>query len=338
MPQPSTAYWTPRRRLIAAGMLLAIGGFAAFVIYQGLWGHPWRDRPRADGALATPFNLSNLTVAQHQLHFGTYPDAIPALTDPKPVPVADAHFVSDASRVIGVTIHGQSRAYALALLNWHECVNDTLGEVPIAVIFCPLCDSASVVDRRLDDKLYTFGISGMLYHSNVLLYDHQDRGLWSQLGLRAISGPHAGRSLVHLAGWTMTQFGPWKQAHPDSTIVSFETGHQRDYTVNPYADYLASPALARPLDRLAKNAPVIGVRIGNRARAYPVNAISERLTDQLGERAVVIEADRVSGTVRVTEAPKEAAVVYTFWFAWKAFYPDTEVWAEPTNIEPAAAP
>ena len=118
-------------------------------------------------------------------------------------------------RIIGVSLGGQDRAYPFRALMYHEAVNDEVGGVPIAVVYCPLCDSVTVVDRRLAARIYTFGVSGLLYNSNVLLFDRTDDALWSQVGLTAISGPNAGRSLSHLP-WEITTAGDWRTRHADS--------------------------------------------------------------------------------------------------------------------------
>ena len=280
------------------------------------------------------FDLSNLTVpASEILSGGPGKDGIPALTDPAVVPVADAGFLALADRVIGVRIGDEARAYPLRLLMWHEAVNDSLAGVPIAVIYCPLCDSVSVIDRRLDGRTYTFGISGLLLNSNVLLYDRTDDALWSQVGLTAISGPNVGRTLRHLP-WELAAFGGWRTANPKATVVTFDTGYDRAYGQPAYGDYFRNDQLLYPLvredRRLPRKDPIVGVKIGATTRAYPVRAILKAtdgiVRDTIEGQEIVLQADRESLTVRVVEAPPEAVVVYTFWFAWGAFHPETEIY------------
>jgi len=297
------------------------------------------DASPQDRPLLRQFNTDRLTLPVDQIHRGGPPkDGIPSLTDPDTKPVNDARFDA-GSRVAVVTLNEQTRGYPFPILNWHEAVNDTLGDVPLAVIYCPLCDSVSVVDRRLktDDgktKVLEFGISGLLYNSNVLLYDRQDEALWSQVGLEAVSGPHAGRSLDHLPFRIMTS-ARFRDQHPDATVLTTDTGHHRNYRRNPYTQYFATDRLMFPVkredDRLPKKEPVLGIRVGDRAKAYPVAAIRQAndgvVEDQLGEHRIVLRADE-HGTVAIDRAPEEAQVVHTFWFTWAAFHPQTAVFGE----------
>jgi len=151
------------------------------------------DVPSIGGAGESQFDLRNLTIPMDQLlHGGPPKDGIPALTEPKTVRVARADFLLPDDRIVAVTKNDESRAYPIRLLNWHEIVNDTLGGVPIAVVYCPLCDSVTVVDRRMDGAALEFGVSGMLYQSNVLMYDRTHNALWSFIR----SGSHGLRRIL----------------------------------------------------------------------------------------------------------------------------------------------
>ena len=332
------AYWNTHRRLIVVVIIflpLVVVGLLLCSGAIGLRGHLRLTPPVGDAhapaPLAWPFDLTGLTIdRQHIQVGGPTKDGIPSLTAPISVPIVNAELLSDQARVVGVTVHGQSRAYPLDVLNWHECINDMLGGVPIAIIYCPLCDSVSVVDRRLDDQILEFGISGLLYNSNVLLYDRQDHALWSQIGFTALSGPHAGRRLNHLTNWSLGRFNQWETAHPDSSVVSLKTGWTRPYQHTPYADYFKNDHTWFPLDavdnRMPKKTPVIGVWTGQKARAYPVDIIDGELTDRIAGQPIVLRRDRNLGTVHIVKAPPSAAVMHSFWFAWYAFYPETEVY------------
>lgn len=331
MDEKRLTYWTSSRRLLAMAMIAMGLAVPAVLSWQS-------DRDTATPAAAAErkndFNLTNLQVPAERLLSGGPPkDGIPALVDPQVVKAVDADFLRPDDRVVGVVIDDQARAYPLNVLNWHEVINDRLGGVPIAVIYCPLCDSVSVVDRRLGDRTYTFGISGLLLNSNVLFYDRIDQALWSQVGLRAISGPNAAKSLKHLP-WELTTFKDWSVKHSESTVVSFNTGHERDYARNPYADYFATDELmfpVEPLDnRLPKKERVIGVAVGKTAKAYPLRSIQQAaggtIRDVVAGKSVVLKLEP-SGAVKVVEAPAETKVVHTFWFAWAAFHPETDVFA-----------
>ena len=283
--------------------------------------------PTASDAL-DQFNTVDLGVSREAIVSGGPPkDAIPALTDPRTAPASRADFMNDRDRVVSVTLAGQSRAYPIKILNWHEAINDELGGVPIAVVYCPLCDSVSVMDRQLDGVTLDFGISGLLYNSNVLFFDRTDNALWSQVGMAAISGPNAGRSLRHLP-FEIVRFGAWKDQHPGSTVVDIDTGYRRRYEKNPYADYYNDQRLRFPVDpideRMRPNVPVIGVKIGDTARAYPVSRIQQspggQVRDVIGGQQLVLTRDPALGRIAITQAPDDALMVHTFWFAWAAFH------------------
>ncbi len=342
-------YWTAGK--ILAGLWMAVVAFAIVAVVQ------WDDVTRLMGAAAhgedgtgagravfaaqsvgEAFDMENLQVPRERVRSGGPPkDGIPSLTDPKTAPVGDADFMRPDDRVVGVTINGESRAYPIKVLNWHECYNDTLGGVPIAVVFCPLCDSVTVVDRRLNGKTHEFGISGLLYNSNVLLYDRQDDALWSQAGLIAISGPNAGKSLKHLTAWRISRFEDWRDSHPDSTVATLDTGYYSAdrYNATAYASYFTTDELMFPVEptseRFKNKFPVLGVRVGEVTKAYPLTAIAAapagRVEDVVNGERVVLESDGTPAGVRVVEAPEGSQTIHTFWFAWYAFHPDTAVYA-----------
>ena len=337
--------WTPARIVIGCVLVLGMVIPMGYLVMRELGYHasavlPFasaQSRPGEGAQGASPlnqFDTSDLRVDQSKILSGGPPkDGIPAITDPSLISAEDADYLSDESRVVSVTVEDKTRAYPLNILNWHEIINDELGGVPIAVVYCPLCDSVSVVDRRLAGKTLEFGVSGLLMNSNVLLYDRTDESLWSQVGLTAISGPHAGESLRHLDSWAIVAFDPWKRKHPDGRVVSADTGHRRDYRRNPYGQYFANDQTMFPVsptdDRYPNKMRVIGVQHGDAVRAYPLQAVREategRLSDTINGEPLVLQTQPGTGNVSVVEAPKDAAVVHTFWFAWYAFHPNTQV-------------
>ncbi len=300
------------------------------------------NNPRRDPLRA--FDTTGLTIQRKQIRSGgPRKDGIPSLTDPKTVPVKEAQYQAKG-RVVIVTVNKVTRGYPIAILNWHEAINDVLGKVPIAVIYCPLCDSVSVVDRRMEGQTLEFGISGLLHNSNVILYDRKSNALWSQIGLKAVSGPHVGKSLKHLP-WQLARYADFRRQYPDATVVSTNTGHRRDYERNPYQAYFATDQLMFPVarrdDRLKPKTIVVGMRLGEVVRAYPVEAIRQAdggtISEDLGDSQIVLKAYR-NGGVAVVNAPKDAMVVHTFWFAWAAFHPGTSVYGQKaTRQQPAAS-
>ena len=142
------------------------------------------------------FDLSNASIPIEKiLHGGPPRDGIPALDDPKFVNANHADFIQAGDRVLGVARNGIAKAYPINILNWHEIVNDQFGDEGIAVTFCPLCGTGMAFKADIQGKIRDFGVSGLLYNSDVLLYDRDSESLWSQIAREAVSGPLLGTSL-----------------------------------------------------------------------------------------------------------------------------------------------
>jgi len=260
-------------------------------------------------------------------------DGIPALDAPKTLEASAAPWEDD-ERVIGVALGGEARAYPLAILVWHELVNDTLGGRPILVSYCPLCATGIVFDRRIRGRDRSFGVSGLLYRSDLLLYDRETESLWSQISAEAVTGPSVGARL-QLIRSSVTTWGAWKAAHPASRVLTRETGHRRPYGETPYGDYAQSPGLLFPVPADARyhpKMPTLGLRIaGGPARAYPAEEVLRaggRVREGFAGHAVTVRFDGEEGLFQV-EAPAEVEVVEGYWFAWAAFHPETEVFRAP---------
>lgn len=278
------------------------------------------------------FDLSNLTVPAEEIRSGGPPkDGIPALTNPTLIAAKDATYLRPEDRVIGFVAGDETRAYPLKILNYHEIVNDRVGELPIAITYCPLCDSVAAFDRRTPLGERNFGVSGLLYNSNVLLYDRDGRrdSLWSQLRAEGISGPAAARSLTPLP-LELTTWQDWRQRYPQTKVLSGRTGHRRDYDQNPYAGYFAGADLMFPVrptsDRLPAKARVLGVWTEGAARAYPESAFAgepAQIEDRLEGKRVVVEYRPDARSLRIVEADDGVHWMYAFWFGWYAFHPET---------------
>lgn len=283
-------------------------------------------------------NLSNLQIRRNEIHSGgPGKDGIPSLTNPKFVPAAQAAFMKPDDRVAGVVIDGAAKAYPLKILDFHEAVNYRIGDVSFAVTYCPLCDSAAVFDRRLKDRTVELGISGLLYNSNVLLYDRKHPSgevLISQLARQEISGATAGTELT-LLPLELTTWRDWAERYPQTLVLSPQTGHQRDYSGRVYAEYFRSPRLMFPVSRQDNRLPakmrVLGVTAGDASRAYPITAFDGAdapvgVRDELGGKHITLRFDPEHGSLRVVEADEDVEWLYSFWFAWAAFHPDTDVY------------
>lgn len=298
----------------------------------------------ASAASAAPerngFRLEPSSVPVSEILSGGPPrDGIPALQDPERVPREKAPW-DDDEMVIGVERNGEAAAYPIAILVWHELVNDTLGGDPVLVSYCPLCGTGMVFDRRVDGKARRFGVSGLLYQSDMLLYDHETESLWSQIRSEAVTGKALGSRLSLLRS-RMTSWGDWKATHPMTTVLSRRTGHSRAYGRSPYGDYATSKELYFPVDfdrRHHPKMPTLGLRLRDgTARAYPAAelvAAGGSVRDRFAGRSVRISYDPDRQTFSA-EAPDDVEIVEGFWFAWMAFHSESSVFTAPKS--PAAA-
>ena len=167
---------------------------------------------------------------------GPPPDGIPSIDDPQFARPADVDFLDDDEPVLSLDLDGDVRAYPVQILIWHEIVNDTVGGVPVAVTYCPLCNSALAYDRRVDGRVVEFGTSGSLWNSALVMYDRQTESLWSHFTGQAIAGELTGTELVD---YPLTTIGwaEWRDRHPDGIVLTRDTGSERDYGRNPYPGY-----------------------------------------------------------------------------------------------------
>lgn len=291
------------------------------------------------------YNLADLRIPKEQIHTLLPRDAIPALTDPKLESLGEATWLADDARVIMVVHGNEVVAVPLQILDWHEVVNLTVGGEPIAATYCPLCDSATVFSREItpaaggEPVVLEFGVSGALYNSNVLMYDRRDKGLWSQLGMEAVSGPLSGTTLEMLPV-QVESFTSLRRDHPNAMIVSRDTGHQRAYGRSPYTSYFTAEGLMVPVASHGKALPRktlgLGVSVGDEAWFIPVDAIEDEFV--LATPAGEVRAIRTAAGVSVATAPQAARTAQTFYYAWSAFFPNTEVLQEEHSANAASTP
>ena len=284
------------------------------------------------------FPIDPNSIDADEIQSGGVPrDRIPALLDPKTAPASDFEW-SDDELVIGVAMGGEARAYPYSMLVWHELVNDRVGGKPILVSYCPLCATGIVFDRTLDGKVRRFGVSGLLYRSDLLMYDHETESLWSQISAEAVTGPSQGQRLTPMRA-RIVPWKVWRADHPDTTALTSGTGHRRNYRRQPYGDYATSERVmfGPPVDRrYHPKTLTVGVRLpGGASRAYPADEIVRaggRVEDLFDGRRVAIDYDPEARFFHV-EAPHDVEVVEGYWFAWVAFHPDTSVFVAKRKTE-----
>ncbi len=211
---------------------------------------------------------------------GPPPDGIPPIDDPKFIPVAGVDFLAENEPVMAVDVGGDARAYPVQILIWHEIVNDTVGGVPLAVSYCPLCNSAVAYDRRVDGRVMSFGTSGLLWNSALVMYDRQTETLWSHFNGEAIVGMLTGTELETFPVATVS-WGVWRDAHPDGLVLSRDTGFDRNYGSNPYPGYddiTSEPFLFEgEVDgRFTAMTRVVGIERDSEALAVPLVLLREQ--------------------------------------------------------------
>jgi len=266
-------------------------------------------------------------------------DAIPPLDEPKYVSSDNATWLSPDDIVLGVEFSGDARAYPTNILNWHEIVNDTIGGHDVVITFCPLCYSGIVFDRYLDGKLLSFGNTGALYESAMVMYDRETESYWYQVGGVAIKGQYAGKTLTILPS-ELTRWIDWQERHPNTKVLSLNTGYKRDYFIDNYvrSGYHAKntpPAFPVSIqdDTLSTKEKIVGIEINGQFKAYPVELLRGRsIADFFNGKNLLIEGNDtgVSATISLLDNGEynPAPQINTFWFAWFAAHPSTVVYTE----------
>lgn len=281
------------------------------------------------------FDLGNSILPVAQIKAGGPPkDGIPALTNPAFIDAKAADYLQPQDRILGISLDGIARAYPIAILNWHEIVNDQIKGRKFAVTYCPLCGTGVVFDASSGGQALEFGVSGLLYNSDVLLYDRDSESLWSQIMGQAISGRFVGTKLNSLPV-THTSWQDWQQQHPNTQVLSTNTGYGRDYSRNPYGGYDQSRQLFFEVSHQAPDEYhpkelVVGVEIDGLFKAYPFIELDRqglpRFSDVVNGRSLDFSWDSKNRSVTISDDKGDAiAGIQGFWFAWYAFHPQTQV-------------
>lgn len=207
---------------------------------------------------------------------GVIQDGIPPLRDPKMLTASQANYLEDDHIVFGIEVNGDARAYPKRILAWHEMFTDTVGDLSVTGVYCTLCGTVILYKNLHKNKEYRLGTSGFLYRSNKLMYDQDTQSLWSTLEGKPVVGPlvDKGIQLDYLSVVTTT-WGEWKRLHPETTVLSLNTGHKRDYGEGvAYQDYFSN-------DELMFNVPSIDKKLKNkqsilavRLAQYPYDPIA----------------------------------------------------------------
>lgn len=315
--------------------------------------------PTSIAALPVQYDFAEL---RDEVRSGGPPkDGIPAIDDPIFESATKAsRWLDDAEIVFGVVGGGEVKAYPQQILVWHEICNDEIGDVPVSVTYCPLTGTAMGFERGPT----TFGVSGKLLNSNLVMYDRATDSRWPQMLATAIDGPLEGASLREFR-LVWTTWAAWKRAHPETTVLSTETGYIRNYDRDPYGSYnpargyyVENSTMFTPLDlddRLRTKHVVVGTRAGETAVAFDLHdlrsdgwltievdgATLHAVFDQRFDTAYVYRTDDSVAVESVSEGtvtlgdgsshdvaalPFDSAYAYeAMWFAWFGFYPETSL-------------
>ncbi|MBM9595968.1 DUF3179 domain-containing protein [Roseitranquillus sediminis] len=328
--QPSTR--APRTIWLSASIICQ---FAALVLFAGAaladplqWRREW---PNTD--------FTRSAVDFDEIMSGGPPkDGIPAIHAPRLLPAAAETRLDPREPVLSYDRAGApARAYPIRYLMWHEIVNDEVAGLPIAVTFCPLCNSGMVFDARIDGRPHAFGVSGKLRHSDMIMYDRRTESWWQQAVGEGIVGAYTGRRLTQLPA-RMESWQAFREAHPDGLVMD-EPDWRRAYGTNPYAGY---DGARRPFLYAGEDPPhgvpplARVVRVGH--RAWPLARLREAgeireaglvLSWREGQASALdtarIAAGREVGNVVVRDAAGEdVAHDIPFAFAFHALFPDGE--------------
>lgn len=268
----------------------------------------------------TDFSKSLVDLSEIQSG-GPPKDGIPAIDNPRfDSPDEAAAWIDGREPVIVVTANGETKAYPMQVLTWHEIVNDEVGELPVSVTFCPLCNATIVFDRRLDGQVLDFGTTGKLRLSDLVMYDRQTESWWQQISGQAIVGEMSGKILNRVPA-TIVAFEDFKRAYPAAPVLSRRTGHTRAYGSNPYRGYDRvddQPFLFNhPVDkRLPPMERVLNVSIDSTHRLYPFSLLKSEpvINDTVAGVPVVVFSRRGTlsvldkGTIRNSRTVPSAAV------------------------------
>ena len=300
---------------------------------------------QAQAATSNGFNLDNASIPIAEIFSGGPPkDGIPAINHPKFVSIKDATFLHNEDRIIGVIINNVARGYPIKILNHHELVNDRIGDQSFTVSYCPLCGTGMVFTTNFganeNGNARIFGVSGLLYNSDVLLYDRSTLSLWSQIMKEAISGKLKGQKLTQIPA-LHTNLAEWKEKHPESEILSIDTGFHRNYNRSAYQGYERSRQIWFEVSQKAPQnyhpkEQVMGVEVNGMFKAYPFIELSKQgktsFTDELNGLKINIQWNESSRSASV-QSDKGITLNSTvaYWFAWFTFHPETLIFTAAEN-------
>lgn len=278
------------------------------------------------------FTITRQTVDRDEIVRGGPPrDGIRSIDAPRFVPSDQATWVDDSTPVLGVVVKGDARAYPVHVMDYHQIANDVVGGLPLAVTWDPLTGAPIAFERTIDGRVLSFGVSGLLYNSGFLMYDRETESLWSQFLGKAVSGPLAGKTLrrVRIRQEDLTS---WRTRVDSTRVLERPAPEKIDYRFSPFERYMLENGARYPVkardQRFHAKELVLGVVADGKARAYLGSVLTREggwVEDVFQGRKIQIDYSTELSVFR-WEAPDDVEVTEAYWFAWKAFHPDTEIW------------
>ncbi len=279
-------------------------------------------------------NTSKISIPFNEiLSGGPGKDGIPAIDNPKFISIDNVDFLTDDSRGIYIDINGDKRFYTYDVLYWHEIINDEVGGVPIAVTFCPLCGSAIVFDRRVDGEQLSFGVSGLLWQSNLLMYDRQTESLWSQIEGKSVVGNYNNQKLAILSSQLLT-FGKVKTIGNDIKILSTPKQFTRPYGNSPYGTYEEDTDFIFPVNELNDRFHPKEIFVATTVNGVSIGFQRSQLVSDK-QAVITVGGKTVTATVKddgtidiMDEDNNQYPFYHAMWFSWANHNPDLVAWPE----------
>jgi len=296
-------------------------------------------RPATNG-----FDLSKASVPTAEiLGGGPKRDGIHAVDEPGFAAAAEANWVEPENPVVALTLGAVTRAYPVHLLEYHQIVNDRIGDQPVVVTYDPLAGVPRAFKASLGGEALTFGVAGLIRNHNFLFYDRQGESLWQQISGDAISGKRVGQRLEAIRVRHETMASVTKR-NPGVMVLRPPRPKSHDYSRSPFERYWQTNNAVFPLraedNRFHLKEMVLGLRAGSKTRAYLgslATAAEGVVEDEFEGHAVRLVYDSDSATF-VYEVPDGVELIEAYWLAWKAWFPDTELWHDPGPIPEAPRP
>lgn len=255
-------------------------------------------------------------------------DCIPSIDQPEFSKTSDVDYLDGDDVVLSLTHENMTRAYPIRILDHHEIVNDTFGETPVAITYCPLCGSGLAFVRVLDGEAVELGVSGLLHNNDLIMYDRKTESLWQQITGLAIAGPMRGSTLQALPV-TMSLWQEWKVANPGAEVLALPSGQQH-YRKKTYGSYDSSERLLFPVAkmdaRLHVKKLIYGVEIGGLSIAVEDQWLmtNGHWEQHINGKILRLEVDDAGGVTGLLEG-EPIPVHRMYWFAWYSFHPDTSL-------------